>query len=153
MTGFRGRTLDMAKKNARLYGFRGAHFPWETATTDGHDACVAPTDWSEHHIYLVGRGDGGAGHEPEFNLETAFPVVSAVANWPASRGQWTDDWFEVLHMGGPDESLGQVNDSNLCQRSLAHSLSLSLTPTFSLSLSLSLCIYSISHAHTRTRTR
>jgi trehalose/maltose hydrolase-like predicted phosphorylase len=33
--GFRGRTLDMAKRNAGLYGFQGAHYPWETAPNDG----------------------------------------------------------------------------------------------------------------------
>ena len=33
--GFRGRTLDMAKCNAGLYGFQGAHYPWETAPNDG----------------------------------------------------------------------------------------------------------------------
>ena len=48
--GFRGRTVDMAKRNAGLYGFDGAHYPWETAPSDGHDAAVAPTDWSEQHM-------------------------------------------------------------------------------------------------------
>ena len=47
VTGFRGRTLDMAKRNAGLYGLQGAMYPWETATNDGHDACVAGSDWSE----------------------------------------------------------------------------------------------------------
>ena len=48
----------------------------------------------------------------DFNLNTAFPVVSNVATWLLSRGEWTANGFEVLHMGGPDETLGQVNNSN-----------------------------------------
>ena len=44
----------------------------------------------------------------DFNLNTAFPVVSNVATWLLSRGEWTPNGFEVLHMGGPDETLGQV---------------------------------------------
>lgn len=51
-------------------------------------------------------------NDADFNRETAFPVVSNVAAWLLSRGEWTAKGFEVLHMGGPDESLGQVNNSN-----------------------------------------
>ena len=51
-------------------------------------------------------------NDADFNRETAFPVVSNVAAWLLSRGEWTERGFEVLHMGGPDESLGQVNNSN-----------------------------------------
>lgn len=116
VTGFRGRTLDMAKRNAGLYGLDGAMYPWETATSDGHDACVAGGDWSEQHITLdVGLGvlaTARAYNDVDFNLNTAFPVLSNVAKWLLSRGEWTERGFEVLHMGGPDESLGQVNNSN-----------------------------------------
>jgi trehalose/maltose hydrolase-like predicted phosphorylase len=47
---FRGRTLQMARNNAALYGFRGAMYAWETSERDGHGAALAPTGWSEHHI-------------------------------------------------------------------------------------------------------
>jgi hypothetical protein len=81
----------------------------------GHDAAVAPTDWSEQHISLdVALGTlatARALNDADFNRETAFPVVSNVATWLVSRGAWTPRGFEVLHMGGPDESLGQVNNS------------------------------------------
>jgi hypothetical protein len=116
VAGFRGRTLDMAKRNAGLYGLEGAMYPWETATSDGHDACVAGSDWSEQHITLdVGLGvlaTARASNDVDFNLNTAFPVLSNVAKWLLSRGEYTSRGFEVLHMGGPDESLGQVNNSN-----------------------------------------
>ena len=114
--GFRGRTVEMAQRNAGLYGLEGAHFPWETAPNDGHDAAVAPTDWSEQHISLdVALGTlatARALNDSDWNRETAFPVVSNVAAWLLSRGSWTSKGFEVLHMGGPDETLGQVNNSN-----------------------------------------
>ena len=62
---------------------QGAHYPWETAPSDGHDAAVAPTDWSEQHISLdVALGTiatARALNDSEFNRETAFPVVSNVA--------------------------------------------------------------------------
>lgn len=116
VTGFRGRTLDMAKRNAGMYGYEGAQFPWETATNDGHDAAVAPTDWSEQHISLdVALGvlaTARAYNDSDYNRDTAYPVLLQVATWLCSRGEWTERGFEVLHMGGPDESLGQVNNSN-----------------------------------------
>ena len=62
---------------------QGAHYPWETAPSDGHDAAVAPTDWSEQHISLdVALGTiatARALNDSDFNRETAFPVVSNVA--------------------------------------------------------------------------
>ena len=57
--GFRGRTgqsIWLSVQNAGLYGFDGAHYPWETAPSDGHDAAVAPTDWSEQVFHTKFHG-------------------------------------------------------------------------------------------------
>ena len=71
------------KKVQHKREWQGAHYPWETAPSDGHDAAVAPTDWSEQHISLdVALGTvatARALNDSDFNRETAFPIVSNVA--------------------------------------------------------------------------
>ena len=77
---------------------QGAHYPWETAPSDGHDAAVAPTDWSEQHISLdVALGTiatARALNDSDFNRETAFPVVSNVAG--ASAANFVESLFILV---------------------------------------------------------
>ena len=90
-------------------------FPWESDASDGHDDTTAPTGWSEQHISVdvanalweVSR----VVDDPTFDLETMYPVLREVSRWIMSRGDWTKRGFEVFAMGGPDESLGKVDNS------------------------------------------
>jgi hypothetical protein len=112
---FRGRTLVQAQKIASLYGVDGSQFPWETAMSDGSDATTGASLWSEQHITLdVALGVWSAAraiNSTAFTRDTAFPVLSNVADWICSRGTWTARGYEVLHMGGPDETTPKVNNS------------------------------------------
>ena len=113
--GFRGRFLSEAQKQAGLFGYRGAMYPWQTDTHDGSGATVGGSAWSEQHITLdVALGvwaTARALNDMSFNLNTAFPVLSEVATWLLSRGTWTERGFEVLDMGGPDELTPKVDNA------------------------------------------
>ena len=113
--GFRGRKLEEPQTIASLYGVGGAQLPWETAMSDGSDATTGGSLWSEQHITLdVALGVFAAArsiNSTAFTRDTAFPVLSNVADWICSRGTWTERGFEVLNMGGPDETTPKVNNS------------------------------------------
>ena len=91
-------------------------FAWESSPRDGHDATLAPTGWSEQHISL----DAASGvweaalvlDDIDYYREVAYPVLRDVCDWLISRGTFTDRGFEVRAVGGPDESIGKV-DNNL----------------------------------------
>ena len=81
----------------------------------GSDATTGGSLWSEQHITIdVALGVWAAArsiNSTAFIRDTAFPVLSNVADWICSRGTWTERGFEVLYMGGPDETTPKVNNS------------------------------------------
>ncbi|PYT79382.1 MAG: hypothetical protein DMG40_16525 [Acidobacteria bacterium] len=115
---FRVRGLGYAKREAALYGYRGAQFPWEAAPSQGFETTptFAGTGWGEQHItpdvalgfweYQQATGD------PSFLREGTWPVLRAVAEWIESRGVFTARGFEIKNIMGPDESVPNIsNDS------------------------------------------
>jgi trehalose/maltose hydrolase-like predicted phosphorylase len=113
---YRLRGLEAARRLSALYGYRGAHFPWEGAI-DGSEATPtwASTGWTEQHItadvalafweYQRATGD------PFFLREGTWPVLRAAAEWIESRGVFTPRGFEILNIMGPDEGLNINNSS------------------------------------------
>jgi protein-glucosylgalactosylhydroxylysine glucosidase len=113
---YRLRGLEAARRLAALYGYRGAHFPWEGGI-DGSEATPtwASTGWTEQHItadvalafweYQRATGD------PFFLREGTWPVLRAAAEWIESRGVFTPRGFEILNIMGPDEGLNINNSS------------------------------------------
>ncbi len=113
---YRLRGLEAARRLAALYGYRGAHFPWEGAI-DGSEATPtwATTGWTEQHItadvalafweYQLATGDAF------FLKEGTWPVLRAAAEWIESRGVFTPRGFEILNIMGPDEGLNINNSS------------------------------------------
>lgn len=98
---YRFRHLDSARTNARLMGRAGAQFPWESSPSAGEEAAPLPgtAAWHEDHVSLdVARAFAlfadatGAG---EFRREKAWPVLSAVADWIASRVHRTAGGYEI----------------------------------------------------------
>ena len=83
--------------------------------SDGSDATTGASLWSEQHITVdVALGVWAAArsiNSTDFTRDTAFPVLANVADWICSRGTWTERGFEVLYMGGPDETTPKVNNS------------------------------------------
>jgi len=118
MLEYRLRGLDYAKKHARLFGFKGAQYPWQ-AGIDGREACppAAHTAWDEHHITLdVALAFWEyylATNDKDFLDVGVWPVLSNVAEWIESRGTFSDIGFEFHHLGGVDEhSIGKSNDAH-----------------------------------------
>jgi len=113
---YRLRGLDAARKLAVLYGYRGAHFPWEGAI-DGSEATPtwASTGWTEQHITadvaLAFWEYQRATCDPFFLKEGTWPVLRTAAEWIESRGVFTQRGFEILNIMGPDEGLNINNSS------------------------------------------
>lgn len=115
---FRVRGLEYAKRQAALYGYRGAQFPWEAAPSQGFETTptFAGTGWGEQHVspdvalgfweYQLATAD------PNLLREGTWPVLRAVAAWIESRGVFTARGFEIQNIMGPDESVPNVSNAS-----------------------------------------
>jgi len=109
MIDFRRNGLENAKKVARLFGFKGAQYPWEAGII-GQEVTPtrAHTGWAEHHVtacvglaaweYAIATEDQATLHE------SAWPVLREIAVWIESRGIWTKKGFEIADIVGADEN-------------------------------------------------
>jgi trehalose/maltose hydrolase-like predicted phosphorylase len=115
---FRVRSLDYARRQAALYGFRGAQFPWEAAQTRGFETTptFAGTGWGEQHCtpdVAIGTWEYQlATNDPDFLHSGAWPVLRAVAEWIESRGVFTDRGFEIRNIMGPDETVPNIHNNS-----------------------------------------
>jgi protein-glucosylgalactosylhydroxylysine glucosidase len=115
---YRLRGLEWAKREAALYGYQGAQFPWEAAQSSGFETTptFAATGWAEQHVspdvafgfweYQVATND------QEFLKDATWPVLKAVAEWIESRSTPTARGFEIQHIMGPDEGVINVNNDS-----------------------------------------
>ena len=115
---FRVRSLDYAKRLAKLFGYRGAQFPWEAAPVGGYESTptFAATGWDEQHStpdVALGLWEYQlATNDPTFLREGAWPVLRNVAEWIESRGVFTSKGFEIQHIMGPDEGVPNINNNS-----------------------------------------
>jgi trehalose/maltose hydrolase-like predicted phosphorylase len=114
---FRFRSLQGAINNARMSGYRGAQFPWESSLRHGDEA--APGDGTasahEHHVsldvafafiqHLHATGD------LEYARERTWPVLRGVADWVASRVVQTKRGFEIHRANGIAEKKEPVDNN------------------------------------------
>jgi trehalose/maltose hydrolase-like predicted phosphorylase len=113
---YRVRGLEYAKRQAALYGYRGAQFPWEAAPSAGFETTptFAGTGWGEQHAtpdVALGFWEYQlATDDQSFLQEATWPVLKAVAEWIESRGVSTDRGFEIQHIMGPDEDVPNINN-------------------------------------------
>lgn len=110
---FRKNGLEGARKRAKLFGYKGAQYPWQT-TKDGYEGTTTAfaTGWSEQHVtpnvavaawmYQQIAGD------MRLMRDYTWHILEGVADWITSRGVWTERGFEVHHMMGVDEELENV---------------------------------------------
>jgi len=114
---YRVRGLDYAKRQAALYGYRGAQFPWEAAPIEGFETTptFAGTGWGEQHVtpdVALGFWEYQlATDDQSFLQEGTWPVLKAVAEWIESRGVYSDRGFEIQHVTGPDEDVPNVSNA------------------------------------------
>jgi protein-glucosylgalactosylhydroxylysine glucosidase len=98
---YRSANLAAARKNAQARGRRGLQFPWESGPSTGQEAAPLPgtAAWHEDHVspdvalafamYAKVAGDAN------FQAERAWPVLSGVAEWIASRVTPTDRGYAL----------------------------------------------------------
>ncbi len=110
---YRFKHLAQAEALAKQHGFKGAEYPWESADTGLEQA---PEEFShERHItadisyaawnYYIWTGD------KQYLSTEAWPILQANAEYWASRvKKEADGKYHILHVVGPDETSGLVND-------------------------------------------
>jgi trehalose/maltose hydrolase-like predicted phosphorylase len=114
---FRFRGLNAAMKNAKMSGYRGAQFPWESSLRHGEEA--SPGDGTasahEHHVSLdvafAFIQHVHATGDLEYARERAWPVLRGVADWVASRVVKTRRGFEIHRANGIAEKKEPVNNN------------------------------------------
>jgi Glycosyl hydrolase family 65 central catalytic domain len=114
---YRFDRLDAARQNARMWGYRGLQFPWESSIRRGDEA--APGDGSgaatEHHVSLdVAHAFAQFAHttgDRRFMADRAWPVLQGVADWIVSRVEATGRGFEWRRVCGIAEKEPPVDNS------------------------------------------
>ncbi|MBC2603187.1 glycoside hydrolase family 65 protein [Puniceicoccus vermicola] len=115
MMEYRVRCAPQARMNAKLNGYEGLQFPWQSSN-DGYEVTSYYTEGNaELHInvdiafamiqYVNATGDD------VFFKEHAWPIVKGVADWVVSRADETDRGYEIQHVVGIDESCVNVNNN------------------------------------------
>ena len=98
---YRFRTLEAARRNARLMGRRGAQFAWESAPSTGDESAPLPgtAAWHEDHVSLdVARAfalHAAVCGDDNFLRDKAWPVLFGVAEWITTRVAKTRRGYEV----------------------------------------------------------
>ena len=114
---YRFDRLDRARQRARMFGYRGVMFPWESDDS-GEEACPlgALTGALEHHItadvaiacwnYYCVTGD------KEWLRDSGYPLISEVAEFVCSRMVRNDDGsYSFRNVVGADEYASNVDDN------------------------------------------
>ncbi len=117
MIDYRFNRLDAAKRNASLYGYKGAMYPWESAATGTEESPVwALTGPFEHHItadvgiaawnyYLVTQ-------DKNWLKERGWPVLSETAAFWASRVEQNEKGeYEIKNVVAADEWAENVDNN------------------------------------------
>jgi protein-glucosylgalactosylhydroxylysine glucosidase len=114
---FRYNSRQAARTNAAMAGYEGLQYPWEAAPGRGEEAAplFAQAPIVEHHVsmdvalsfsrFLHATGDR------DFAIEQAWPVISGVAEWVASRVELTERGYEFRQVNGVAETGTSVNNN------------------------------------------
>jgi trehalose/maltose hydrolase-like predicted phosphorylase len=118
MLDYRSDRLASARDNARLNGFRGLQFPWQSGVSGSEVTPFysgAAGGSTEQHItldvafafaqYVHATGD------ELFLKQQAWPVLEGVAEWIVSRVTRTARGYEIRHITGPDEGLDNIHNN------------------------------------------
>lgn len=113
---YRSRHLGAARANARMNGYQGLQFPWESSTF-GEE--VTPNGWPhiihEQHISLdVALAFAQYAHvtgDSLFRRDQAWPVLLGVAEWIVSRVVRTARGYEIREVTGIDEGASRVDNN------------------------------------------
>jgi trehalose/maltose hydrolase-like predicted phosphorylase len=118
---YRSERLTAASHNAKLNGYQGIQFPWESSAARGEEASpgLGTASAYEHHVSLdVAIAFAQYAHataDAEFRRSQAWPVLSGVADWIVSRAVETDRGWEIRRVMGiaerkePSDNVAYVN--------------------------------------------
>jgi protein-glucosylgalactosylhydroxylysine glucosidase len=112
---YRFRHLNAAKLNARLSGWKGAMYPWESCPLHGEELTPGPSAPTKGHatldVALAFISFVHATGDHDYLRRTAWPVIQAVAEWTESRVDKTRRGFELRAITGPAESKPPRNNN------------------------------------------
>ncbi len=117
MLDYRYNRIDYATYNAKINGYKGIQFPWQSGVT-GCEVTTATSNQAggagEQHvnldIALAFDGYVRVSGDECFMREKAWPVIKGVAEWITSRVEKTPRGYEILHVTGIDEESDNVNN-------------------------------------------
>jgi trehalose/maltose hydrolase-like predicted phosphorylase len=112
---YRFRHLDAARVNARLGGWQGAMYPWESCPMHGEEVTPGATAPFKGHATIdVGLAFASYVHatgDDDYLRRSAWPVIQAVAEWLESRVERTRRGYEIREMTGPAETDPPVDNN------------------------------------------
>jgi protein-glucosylgalactosylhydroxylysine glucosidase len=116
LVSYRTRRLAMAEANARLSGYGGAMFPWESGLTGSEVTPVWADTSEEHHIGLdvafACIQHAHASGDDLFVRQEIWPLLAAVCRWLQDRVVRTPRGYEIHHVVGVDEGTRNVNNNS-----------------------------------------
>jgi hypothetical protein len=105
---YRARHLEAAKVNARLAGWKGAMYPWESCPMHGEEVTPGSSAPTKGHatldVALAFATFVHATGDRDYLRRTAWPVIHAVAEWIESRVERTRRGYEIREITGPAEA-------------------------------------------------
>jgi protein-glucosylgalactosylhydroxylysine glucosidase len=105
---YRSRHLAAAKMNARLAGWKGAMYPWESCPIHGEEVTPGAGAPTKGHatldVALAFAAFVHATGDRDYLRRTAWPVIHAVAEWTESRAERTRRGYEIREITGPAEA-------------------------------------------------
>ncbi|HYH93871.1 MAG TPA: hypothetical protein VD763_11975 [Candidatus Saccharimonadales bacterium] len=105
---YRARHLDVARLNARLNGWQGAMYPWESCPLHGEEVTPGASAPTKGHATIdVGLAFAGFVHatgDVDYLERVAWPVIQAVAEYVESRVVRSRRGYEIRDMTGPAEA-------------------------------------------------
>ncbi len=125
---YRSTRLESARHNATAQGYDGAQYPWESSPRAGQEATpvgqLPPV--TEHHvsmdIALAFARYVHATADNHFARTEAWPVLSDVARWIASRTNRTQRGYEIHRVEGIAETGTPVNNNAFVNMAAATTL-------------------------------
>jgi protein-glucosylgalactosylhydroxylysine glucosidase len=114
---YRYNSRHAARANAAMAGYEGLQYPWEASPGHGEEAAplAAQAPIVEHHVSMdvalaFARFVHATG-DRDFAIEQAWPVISGVAKWVASRVEVTERGYEIRQVNGVAETQTAVNNN------------------------------------------
>lgn len=112
---FRYYTLEGAKKNARIHGYKGAKYPWEVCAS-GLEQC-SNWQYADLEIHVTADVVFGIWQYCHITKDTDFLMREGLAIMVETARYWLDrvvkkeDGYHLLGVMGPDEYLPFTNDN------------------------------------------